>query len=284
MSAQAGGTQAERQRSIAGGRRRRRARQPVVWRLVPLAAAAVFFVALPAAGLIARAPWASLWSELSSHEVLTALRLSLLCSVTAAVVSLAFGIPLAWLLARVEFRGKAIIRALAILPMVLPPIAGGVALLFAFGRRGIFGQWLDQSLGVRLPFTVWAAIMAETFVAMPFVVLTTEAALRSMDRRLEEAASTLGAGRWQVFRRVTLPLIAPSIGASAVLAWARALGEFGATITFAGNLPGRTQTLPLAVFVALETRPQAAVAMSLVMLALSIGVLAALREKWFPAG
>jgi molybdate transport system permease protein len=155
-----------------------------------------------------------------------------------------------------------------------------VALLFALGRRGLLGQWLDQFFGVRLPFTVAGVVVAETFVAMPFLVLTVEAGLRGMDRRFEDAARTLGANRWTVLRRVTLPMVAPSLFAGAVLCWARALGEFGATITFAGNFPGRTQTMPLAVYVALETRPEGAIVLSLVMLAVSLIVLVSLRDRW----
>jgi molybdate transport system permease protein len=164
--------------------------------------------------------------------------------------------------------------------MVLPPVVGGVALLLAFGRRGLVGQWLYQWFGVQLPFTTAGAVLAETFVAMPFLVLTAEAGFRSADRRLEEAARTLGARPGTVFRRVTLPLVGPSLAAGAVLCWARALGEFGATITFAGNFPGRTQTTPLKVFLLLESRPDAAIVLSLVLLAVSLVVLVGLRTRW----
>ncbi|MEW6271458.1 MAG: ABC transporter permease subunit, partial [Thermodesulfobacteriota bacterium] len=157
---------------------------------------------------------------------------------------------------------------------------GGVALLLAFGRRGIVGRWLEAAFGITLPFTVAGAVLAETFVAMPFFVLTIEGALRGLDGRLEDAARTLGARPWTVFRRVTLPLLAPSLAAGAVLCWARALGEFGATITFAGNFPGRTQTLPLAVYTALETDPAAGILLSLVLLVVSLAVLVALRRRW----
>jgi molybdate transport system permease protein len=211
--------------------------------------------------------------------VLQALRLSLVCSVGAVAVSVLLGVPLAFLLARVAFPGRNLVRALTTLPMVFPPVVGGVALLLAFGRRGLVGQWL----GITLPFTTAGAILAEAFVAMPFLVITVEAGLRAMDRRYEDAAATLGAGRWLTFRRVTLPLIAPSLGAGVALCWARALGEFGATITFAGNLPGVTQTMPLAVYIALETDLEAAIALSLVLLAVSLAVLIALRDRWFPS-
>jgi molybdate transport system permease protein len=155
-----------------------------------------------------------------------------------------------------------------------------VALLLAFGRRGLVGAWLDQAFGIQLPFTLAGAVLAETFVALPFLVIAAEAGFRQVDTRLEQAAATLGASRLRVFARITLPLAAPALGAGAALCWARALGEFGATITFAGNLPGRTQTLPLAVYVALETHPEAAFAMSLVLLGVALAVLVALRENW----
>ena len=246
------------------------------------AALAVGFLALPLVGLLGRAPWGSLAGQLAAPRVREALRLSLECSLGAVAVSLLLGVPLAWLLARVAFPGRNLVRAMVTLPMVLPPVVGGVALLLAFGRRGLLGQWLDRAFGISLPFTTAGAVLAEAFVAMPFLVITTEAALRAMDRRFEDAAATLGAGRWTTFRRVTLPLIAPSLGAGAALCWARALGEFGATITFAGNLPGVTQTMPLAVYLALEDDLAAAIALSLVLLAVSLAVLIALRDRWFP--
>jgi len=247
--------------------------------LAALAIVGVAFFILPLAGLLARAPWQSALGELTTPEALTALRLSFVISLAATALALLLGVPLAWIYARVPFRGRDLIRALTTLPMILPPVVGGVALLFAFGRRGLFGQALD-AIGIRLPFTTFGAILAATFVAMPLLVLTVEAGLRSMDRRYEDAARTLGAGRWIVFRRVTLPLIAPSVFAGAVLCWARALGEFGATITFAGNLPGTTQTLPLAVYIALETRPEVAIMLSVVLLAVSLAILVAMRDRY----
>ena len=239
--------------------------------------------ALPLAGLVWRAPWSSAWHELTSEAALDALRLSAVTSLSAVAVSLALGVPLAWVQARVDYRGKRVVRALTTLPMVLPPVVGGVALLLALGRRGLVGRELDR-IGVNLPFTTAGAIVAEAFVAMPFLVLTLEAAFRSADRRLEDAARTLGAGRFTVFRRVTLPLVAPSLVAGTVLCWARALGEFGATITFAGNLQGTTQTLPLFVYVKLEgSNPDSAIILSLVLLAVSLGVLIGLRDRWLTA-
>ena len=250
--------------------------------LAALAIVGVAFFILPLAGLLARAPWQSALGELTTPEALTALQLSFVISLAATALALLLGVPLAWIYARVPFRGRDLIRALTTLPMILPPVVGGVALLFAFGRRGLFGQALD-AIGIRLPFTTFGAILAATFVAMPLLVLTVEAGLRSMDRRYEDAARTLGAGRWVVFRRVTLPLIAPSVFAGAVLCWARALGEFGATITFAGNLPGTTQTLPLAVYIALETRPEVAIMLSVVLLAVSLAILVAMRDRYLRA-
>lgn len=245
-----------------------------------LAAVAVAFFVLPIAGLVHRAPWSTALEELLRPEALMALQLSAVVSIAATVLAVLFGVPLAWVYARVPFRGRDVVRALTTLPMILPPIVGGVALLFAFGRTGLVGQFLDAGLGLRIAFTTTGAILAAAFVATPFLVLTVEAGLRSMDRRYEDAARTLGATRWLVFRRVTLPLIAPSLFAGAVLAWARGLGEFGATITFAGNLPGTTQTLPLAVLIALETRPEVAVMLSLLLLAISLLILIALRDRY----
>ena len=252
-------------------------RPPLVFAV--LAAIGVAFFVLPLLGLLSRTPWGTAFEELTGTGALTALRLSLVVSVAATALALVLGIPLAWVYARVSFPGRDVVRALTTLPLILPPVVGGVALLFAFGRRGLLGDTLE-ALGIRIPFTTAGAILAATFVAMPFLVLTVEAGLRSMDRRYEDAARTLGASRSLVFRRVTLPLIAPSIFAGAVLCWARALGEFGATITFAGSLPGTTQTLPLAIYNALETRPEGAVILSLVLLAVSLAILVAMRDRY----
>ena len=252
---------------------------------VALAAVAVAFVILPLAGVVWRAPWSDLRSELASPGLRTTLRLSLVCSLSAAVLSVALGVPLAWVLARVDFPGRRLVRALTLLPMVFPPVVGGVALLLAFGRRGLVGGLLFDWFGVRLPFTTAGAVVAETFVAMPFLVITAEAAFRSLDRRYEEAARTLGASRWTVFRRITLPLARPGLAAGVALCWARALGEFGATITFAGNTPGRTQTIPLQVYLLIESgRLESAIVLSLVLLAVSVAVLVGLRDRWLFAG
>ncbi len=260
-----------------------RARPSAPLPVVILAAAGAAFFIIPLVGLLLRTPWTSAWHELGSPEVLAALRLSLLASFSATAIALILGVPLAWTFARLPFPGRSVLRALTVLPMVLPPVVGGVALLLAFGRRGLLGGWLATTFGIHLPFTTAGAIIAETFVAMPFLVITVEAGLRSMDTRFEDAARTLGASRWTVLWRVTLPLVRPSLIAGAVLCWARALGEFGATITFAGNFPGRTQTMPLAVYLALETNPDAAIALSLVLLAVSLAVLVGLRDRWLGA-
>ena len=254
------------------------------WPLAVPATVAIAFLLLPLVGLLLRASWRDLPRLLVGSEAVGALRLSLVTATIATVISLVLGVPLAWVLARARFRGRSLLRALVTLPLVLPPVVGGVALLFALGRRGFIGQYLDQWFGLTLPFTSAGVVLAETFVAMPFLVVTVEGAFRSADLGLEEAAATLGSRPFATFCRVTLPLIAPSLIAGSVLCWARALGEFGATITFAGNLPGVTQTMPLAVYQALERDPDAAVALSLVLLVVSIGVLALLRERWLHPG
>jgi molybdate transport system permease protein len=247
--------------------------------LIP-AGLGLLFLVLPLAGLLIRAPWTTLPQRLTEPGVLTALRLSLLTATLATALCLVLGVPLAWLLARVEFPGRRLARALVTVPLVLPPVVGGVALLLVFGRRGLVGEWLDSAFGITLPFTTAGVVLAEAFVAMPFLVIAVEGALRGADTRYEEAAATLGAGRWTTFTHVTLPLVAPGVAAGAVLCWARALGEFGATITFAGNFPGRTQTMPLAVYLALETDLQSAIVLSLILLAVSVTILAALRDRW----
>ena len=252
--------------------------------LVPLAALAVAFLLLPLAGLMVRAPWRTLPEHLSRPEILSALRLSVLCASLAAGLCVLLGVPLAWLLARGSFPGRRLLRALVTVPLVLPPVVGGVALFTALGRTGIVGRPLDAWLGITLPFTTPAVVIAEAFVALPFLVISVEGALRGADRRYEDAAATLGASRWYTFRRVTLPLVAPGVAAGAVLCWARALGEFGATITFAGNFPGTTRTMPIEVYLALQRDPEAAIVLSLVLLVVSIGVLAALRDRWLGSG
>ena len=235
---------------------------------------------MPFIALVVRAPWSNAWEILTTEAAVDALRLSLVTSLSATALALVLGVPLAWVQARVAYPGKRFVRALTTLPMVLPPVVGGAALLLAFGRRGLLGRQLGD-IGVHLPFTMAGAVVAEAFVAMPFLVLVLEAAFAASDRGLEDAARTLGAGPWTVFRRVTLPLIRPALIAGTVLCWARALGEFGATITFAGNLQGTTQTLPLFVYVKLQgADADAAIVLSLGLLAVAIVVLVGLRDRW----
>ncbi len=254
---------------------RRRSRGAMV-----AAGLAFAFIVLPLVGLLSEVAWSRLWHDLTTAEAAAALRLSLVCSLAAAALAFVLGVPLAWVLARCEFPGRAAVRALTLLPMVLPPVVGGVGLLYAFGRTGFVGAWLDQWFGIHLTFSTTGVILAETFVALPFLVITVEAAFRGLDRDLEDAAATLGASRRTVVRRVTLPVAGPAIAAGVALAWARALGEFGATITFAGNIQGRTRTVPLAVYLFLQSDPEVAIALSLVLVAVSVGVLTALRGRW----
>jgi molybdate transport system permease protein len=272
-----------RGRAGAGDRRRsgRRERPPIG--IAGVAALGAAFTLVPFVALLQRTPWSDLGDLVTQPLVTEALRLSLVSAFAATAVALALGVPLAWVLARSSFPGRSLLRAIVTLPMVLPPVVGGTALLFAFGRRGLVGGPVYDATGFLLPFSTWGVIVANSFVAFPFLVITVEAGLRSADRRYEDAAATLGADRWTVLRRVTLPSVAPSILAGALLAWARALGEFGATVTFAGNLQGRTQTMPLAVFLARESDRGAAIALSLVLIAVSLAVLVPLRDRWLGA-
>lgn len=247
--------------------------------LVPAVIAAAF-LALPLLGLLVRVPWSRVGEVLASEVVRSSLALSLSSSLVATGLSIVLGLPLAWLLARGDLPGRALVRAVVTLPLVLPPVVGGLALLGALGPDGLVGAVLRDRLGVTVVSTSVAVVLAQTFVSMPFFVLSVEGALRGMDRRLDEAAASLGASRWTTMRRVTLPLLAPSIAAGAVLAWARAIGEFGATVTFAGSLPGRTQTLPLAIYAALESDPQVASVLGLVLLGVCLTLLLALRGRW----
>lgn len=258
-------------------RRRSRPTPPLVGAVAGLA---VVVLVLPVLGLAARVPWADAAGVLSHPETQDALRLSLLTSGVAAALAVVLGVPLAWLLARSSMPGRRAIRTVATLPLVLPPVVAGVALLAAFGPRGVAGRWLEDAFGVRLAFSTSGVVLAELFVALPFVVVTVEAGLRLLDARYEEVASTLGACRWDAFRTVTLPLAGPSLAAGAALAWARALGEFGATVTFAGSLPARTQTLPTSVYLALEDDPGAALVMSALLVGVAVAVLVALRGRW----
>jgi molybdate transport system permease protein len=256
--------------------------ETVPWYLVAPGVLAIAFLALPIAGLLIQAPWSELVPLLASEAAREALRLSLLTSLAATAVTLVLGVPLAVLMSRTRAFSGTWARALVTLPLVLPPVVGGVALLAAFGRRGWMGSWLAE-VGVGLPFTTAGVVLAQTFVAMPFVVVSAESAFAGADPRAEDAAEVLGAGRGRTFREVVLPAAAPAVAAGAALAWARAVGEFGATITFAGSLPGRTRTAPLAVYGFLQGDPDAAVALGLVLVAMSLAVLVALRGRWLPA-
>ncbi|GLU47543.1 ABC transporter permease [Nocardiopsis ansamitocini] len=275
MSTQTSARRRERPIRVASGR--------FPWLLVVPALLGFAFLLLPFLGLLLRAPWPTLGTRLLMPEVLGALRLSLTTATVATLVSLVLGVPLAWLLARTEFPGRRVVRALVTVPLVIPPIVGGVALLLVLGRNGVLGQYIYAWTGYSLPFTTAAVVVAQVFVAMPFLVISVEGALRGADRRYEDAAATLGASRSTIFRRVTLPMVAPGVLAGAVLCWSRALGEFGATVMFAGNFPGRTQTMPLAVYLAMQQSPDAAIVLSLVLLAVSLVILICLRDRWVSA-
>ena len=247
-------------------------------RLAGLAAIGLALLLVPLAGLLIRVPWTGLAGDITGSG--DAVRVSVVVSALATTVALGLGIHLAWLLARGSFRGQGLLRASVLLPIVLPPVVSGVALLASLGRTGPIGGLLDDAFGITLPFTTAGAVVAAAFVALPFVTLVAEAGFRGVNRELEEVAATLGAGPWRRFRRVALPQAVPALAAAVVLGWARALGEFGATITFAGNLTGRTQTLPLAIFFELERDPEAAFSLSLVLVAVSLLVLTAARRTW----
>ena len=240
--------------------------------------AALALLALPLLGLLLRTPWARLPELLGQERVQQSLLLSLRCSLGALALAVVLGVPLAWLLARGRLPAPRLVRALVLVPLVLPPVVGGVALLLAFGRRGLLGPLLDSTTGTPV-FTTTGVVVAEAFVALPFLVLVVEGAIAGLDPAHEEAAALLGAGRVRVFLTVTLPLVAPSVAAGAALAWARALGEFGATITYAGSRPGATQTLPLAVYDLLVDDPAAAYAVSALLLAVSVALVLALRVR-----
>lgn len=262
------------QRTSRGGR-------PAV--LVVPGVLGLLFLLLPLLALLVRAPWSELFDIVATGPVAQALWLSLRTATTATLLSVVLGVPLAWLLARGRLPGGGVLRAIVTLPMVLPPVVGGVALLSLLGRRGLVGQHLDAWFGITIPFTTVAVVLAQTFVALPFLVLSVDGALRGLDGRYEDVSASLGASRWTTLRRVTLPMVGPAVGAGAVLCFARALGEFGATITFAGNFPGTTRTMPIAIYLAMEQSPQAAIALSIVLVAISAVVLVALRSRWLTA-
>ena len=249
-------------------------------RLVLPALAAVALLVVPLLGLVARSPWRELPDLLTDPALHEALWLSVLTATVATLVCVLLGLPLAWVLARTAVRGRALLRGLVAVPLVMPPVVAGVALLAAFGRTGLVGAPLRDAFGVTVPYTTVAVVLAHTFVALPFFVLSVEGAMRASSREYDAVAAVLGAGRWTTFRRVTVPLVMPGIGAGMLLAWARSLGEFGATITFAGNYPGTTQTMPLLIYSRLQGDPAEAYALGLVLLAFSLLVLAVLRDRW----
>lgn len=243
------------------------------------AVAGFALVALPVVGLLLRADWARLPTLVTSEAALDALWLSLRTSAAATVLCLLLGGPLAVVLARGRLPGLRLLRAVVLLPLVLPPVVGGLALLYLLGRTGIAGQLLELAFGIRVPFTTAAVVLAQTFVSMPFLVISLEGALRTLDERYEMVAATLGARPRRVFWRVTVPLLLPGLGSAVVLAFARALGEFGATIAFAGSLQGRTRTLPLEIYLRRETDVDAAVALSLLLVVVAAVVVAVARPR-----
>ncbi|MFI2363375.1 ABC transporter permease [Promicromonospora sp. NPDC019610] len=246
------------------------------WIFVPAVAGAAF-VLLPLAAIVLRTPWSRFLELLVSPAATEALLLSLRTSGTSTLLCVVFGVPMALVLARTSFRGQGVLRSLVLLPLVLPPVVGGIALLYTFGRRGLLGETFEV-LGLQIAFSTTAVVLAQTFVALPFLVVSLEGALRTAGQRYEVVAATLGARPTTVFRRVTLPLVLPGLVSGAVLAFARSLGEFGATITFAGSLQGVTRTLPLEIYLRRETDAQAAVALSLVLVVVAILVIGFARQ------
>jgi len=229
-------------------------------------------VVLPLIAMITRVQWGDFFALITSDSSRAALALSLRTSATSTLCCVLFGVPMALVLARTSFRGQRLLRSLVLLPLVLPPVVGGIALLYTFGRRGLLGHTFEV-LGIQVAFSTTAVIMAQTFVALPFLVVSLEGALRTSGERYEAVAATLGARPTTVFRRVTLPLVLPGLAAGAVLSFARSLGEFGATITFAGSLQGVTRTLPLEIYLQREVDPDAAVALSLVLVVVAVVVI-----------
>lgn len=253
-------------------------RPPLVL-VVPAALAAALLI-VPLVTLVLDTPWSTFLNEIRSEAVRDALWITGVASTITVLVCLVLGTPLAWLLARVDFPGRSVLRAAVAVPLVLPPVVAGVALVTALGRNGLIGSVLRDTTGLTLPYTTTAVVIAHTFVSMPFYVLSVEGALRASGERYDVVAATLGADRWTTFRRVTLPLAMPGVMAGAVLAWARSLGEFGATITFAGNYPGTTQTMPSLIYTTLQSEPEVARTLSMILLIVSIVILAGLRNRW----
>ncbi len=242
--------------------------------LIVLATIAAAFAILPLIGLASRANWTELPAQLASPSARTALWLSLRTAAASTTLCVALGVPLGFAVAALRGAPRAVLRAILLAPLVLPPVVSGLGLLYAFGRRGLLGGALDAA-GTPIAFTTVAVVLAQAFVAMPFMVVSVEAALATRDGRLEALAATLGAGRSRILAVVTLPGIGVAVAMGSVLAFARSLGEFGATLTFAGSLEGVTRTAPLEIYLARESDPQAAVALGLVLVAIAIGIVAA---------
>jgi molybdate transport system permease protein len=245
------------------------------WVYLPAGIGAVLVV-LPLVAIAGKVDWPHFWSLITSSSSRDAFELSLRTSAASTALCLLLGVPMALVLARTRFPGQEVVRAVVLLPLVLPPVVGGLALLYTFGRRGLLGGTLD-ALGVQVAFTTVAVVLAQTFVALPFLVISLEGALRTAGQRYEVVAATLGARPTTVFRRVTLPLVLPGLLGGAVLAFARSLGEFGATITFAGSLQGTTATLPIQIYLERVTDPDAAVALSLVLVVVAVLVIGLAR-------
>ncbi|MEE4022248.1 ABC transporter permease [Gordonia sp. PKS22-38] len=248
-----------------------------LWLYAPAVIGVVFILIGPAA-VIVRMPWEEFVASVTSPESLDALRLAMVTALISTCLCLLVGVPMAVVFARTEGVVVRVIRALVLLPLVLPPVVGGLALLYALGRNGIVGQYLDDA-GITIAFTTTAVVLAQTFVALPFLVISVEGALRSTDEDYEQIAATLGAGPTRTLWKVTLPLVVPSLLAGTVLAFARALGEFGATITFAGNLPGTTQTAPLKIYLDAINDPTAALPLALVLMVVALVVVVAVHLR-----
>jgi molybdate transport system permease protein len=259
-------------------------RAPVPYWVYPLAAIGAIFVLLPLAGMAARVNWQEFPELVTSEASLAALSLSLRTATASTALCIVLGIPMALVLARSRFPGQQVLRSLVLLPLVLPPVVGGLALLYTFGRRGLLGSSFE-AFGLEIAFSTTAVVLAQTFVALPFLVLSLEGALRTAGTRYEAAAATLGARPTRVLRTVTLPLVLPGLVSGAVLSFARCLGEFGATLTFAGSLQGVTRTLPLEIYLQRETDADAAVALSLVLVVVAVVVVMLVhrRSGWVPA-
>jgi molybdate transport system permease protein len=244
---------------------------------VPALLGAVFIV-LPLVAMLLRVRWSQFGPLITSESSLAALQLSLRTSTASTVACVLLGVPMALVLARARFPGLPMARSLVLLPLVLPPVVGGIALLYTFGRQGLLGRYFEV-VGARIAFSTVAVVLAQTFVALPFLVLSLEGSLRTAGQQYEAVAATLGAKPTTVLRRVTIPLVLPGLFSGAVLAFARALGEFGATLTFAGSLQGVTRTLPLEIYLQRETDPDAAIALSLVLVVVAVLVVLAARGR-----